>query len=312
MQIIKTSVIENIKHNFEELFPAEKKTAQYILDHLEEVTLLNISQLAKKAHASEASIVRMAKHLGYNGFFQMRLLLSNDVAQKDSDMLNNAPLLTSEKIFSACANRIRSLSSFISTNDLLCAAKLICEARICHIIGAGNTIPIASDLGFRLQRNGQSCMYSSLPEQYFNNIALGDSSDLVIAISRSGASTQVLKALSLAKKKEMKILVITADPNSQIMDFSDAILQINDTNEMHDQNVRADSHLLELAVNDALIYVIKNYERKWVNYLKKSGFTLKSKEREIQRYFFEKYQVQFLQMKCFSNSSSSRLLNHLV
>ena len=258
MQIIKTSVIENIKHNFEELFPAEKKTAQYILDHLEEVTLLNISQLAKKAHASEASIVRMAKHLGYNGFFQMRLLLSNDVAQKDSDMLNNAPLLTSEKIFSACANRIRSLSSFISTNDLLCAAKLICEARICHIIGAGNTIPIASDLGFRLQRNGQSCMYSSLPEQYFNNIALGDSSDLVIAISRSGASTQVLKALSLAKKKEMKILVITADPNSQIMDFSDAILQINDTNEMHDQNVRADSHLLELAVNDALIYVI-NY-----------------------------------------------------
>lgn len=259
MHIIKTSVIENIKHNFEELFPAEKKTAQYILDHLEEVTLLNISQLAKKAHASEASIVRMAKHLGYNGFFQMRLLLSNDVAQKDSDMLNNAPLLTSEKIFSACANRIRSLSSFISTNDLLCAAKLICEARICHIIGAGNTIPIASDLGFRLQRNGQSCMYSSLPEQYFNNIALGDSSDLVIAISRSGASTQVLKALSLAKKKEMKILVITADPNSQIMDFSDAILQINDTNEMHDQNVRADSHLLELAVNDALIYVIKNY-----------------------------------------------------
>ena len=220
MQIIKTSVIENIKHNFEELFPAEKKTAQYILDHLEEVTLLNISQLAKKAHASEASIVRMAKHLGYNDFFQMRLLLSN---------------------------------------DLLCAAKLICEARMCHIIGAGNTIPIASDLRFRLQRNGQSCMYSSLPEQYFNNIALGDSSDLVIAISRSGASTQVLKALSRAKKKEMKILVITADPNSQIMDFSDAILQINDTNEMHDQNVRADSHLLELAVNDALIYVIKNY-----------------------------------------------------
>ena len=145
-------------------------------------------------------------------------------------MLNNAPLLTSEKIFSACANRIRSLSSFISTNDLLCAAKLICEARMCHIIGAGNTIPIASDL--------------------------------VIAISRSGASTQVLKALSLAKKKEMKILVITADPNSQIMDFSDAILQINDTNEMHDQNVRADSHLISsypTIDRPNAIYVIKNY-----------------------------------------------------
>ena len=93
---------------------------------------------------------------------------------------------------------------------------------MCHIIGAGNTIPIASDL--------------------------------VIAISRSGASTQVLKALSLAKKKEMKILVITADPNSQIMDFSDAILQINDTNEMHDQNVRADSHLFFIDFCENIFY----------------------------------------------------------
>ena len=81
MQIIKTSVIENIKHNFEELFPAEKKTAQYILDHLEEVTLLNISQLAKKAHA-RSSIVRMAKHLGIMVSSKCGLLLSNDVAQR--------------------------------------------------------------------------------------------------------------------------------------------------------------------------------------------------------------------------------------
>ena len=123
MQIIKTSVIENIKHNFEELFPAEKKTAQYILDHLEEVTLLNISQLAKKAHASEASIVRMAKHLGYNGFFQMRLLLSNDVAQKDSDMLNNAPLLTSEKIFSAYFSSAETafVHSQVSSLQMICS-----------------------------------------------------------------------------------------------------------------------------------------------------------------------------------------------
>ena len=37
------------------------------------------------------------------------------------------------------------------------------------------------------------------------------------------------------------------------------ILQINDTNEVINQKVRADSHLLEIALNDALIYVVKNY-----------------------------------------------------
>lgn len=46
MQIIQSSVIDNIKVNFDSLFPAEKKVAQYILEHLNEVIFLNISELA--------------------------------------------------------------------------------------------------------------------------------------------------------------------------------------------------------------------------------------------------------------------------
>lgn len=201
MQIIQSSVIDNIKVNFESLFPAEKKVAKYILEHLNEVIFLNISELATNSNSSESSVVRMAKHLGYNGYFQMRLLLSNDISKKDKDILCNQPLLTSEKIFSSCANRIQSLSNMISTEQLVKAAKLIQNARICHITSIGNTIPVAIDLGFRLERNGQACTYSNQPEQYYNHIALGQKDDLLIAITRSGASKQVLKSISLAEKR---------------------------------------------------------------------------------------------------------------
>lgn len=37
MKIIQSSVIDNIKVNLKSLFPAEKKVAQYILEHLNEV-----------------------------------------------------------------------------------------------------------------------------------------------------------------------------------------------------------------------------------------------------------------------------------
>ena len=253
MKIIQSSVIDNIKVNLESLFPAEKKVAQYILEHLNEVIFLNISELATNSNSSESSVVRMAKHLGYNGYFQMRLLLSNDISKKDKDILSNQPLLTSEKIFSSCANRIQSLSNMISTEQLVKAAKLIQNARICHITS------IAIDLGFRLERNGQACTYSNQPEQYYNHIALGHKDDLLIAITRSGASKQVLKSISLAEKKGMKILIITASLNEEFTKKADCILQINDTNEIINQKVRADSHLLEIALNDALIYVVKNY-----------------------------------------------------
>ena len=242
MQIIQSSVIDNIKVNLESLFPAEKKVAQYILEHLNEVIFLNISELATNSNSSESSVVRMAKHLGYNGYFQMRLLLSNDISKKDKDILSNQPLL-----------------NMISTEQLVKAAKLIQNARICHITSIGNTIPVAIDLGFRLERNGQACTYSNQPEQYYNHIALGHKDDLLIAITRSGASKQVLKSISLAEKKGMKILIITASLNEEFTKKTDCILQINDTNEVINQKVRADSHLLEIALNDALIYVVKNY-----------------------------------------------------
>ena len=57
----------------------------------------------------------------------------------------------------------------------------------------------------------------------------------------------------------MKILIITASLNEEFTKKVDCILQINDTNEIINQKVRADSHLLEIALNDALIYVVKNY-----------------------------------------------------
>ena len=55
MQIIQSSVIDNIKVNFESLFPAEKKVAKYILEHLNEVIFLNISELATNSNSSESS-----------------------------------------------------------------------------------------------------------------------------------------------------------------------------------------------------------------------------------------------------------------
>ena len=79
-----------------------------------------------------------------------------------------------------------------------------------------------------------------------------------ISIASSAGKT-VLKSISLAEKKGMKILIITSSLNKEFSKKADCILQINDTNEVINQKVRADSHLLEIALNDALIYVVKNY-----------------------------------------------------
>ena len=67
MERIEISVVDNIRQMYEELFSAEKKVAKYILENRQEVVMLSVSELAHKSGASEATVVRMCKHLGYDG-----------------------------------------------------------------------------------------------------------------------------------------------------------------------------------------------------------------------------------------------------
>lgn len=259
MERIEISVVDNIRQMYEELFSAEKKVAKYILENRQEVVMLSVSELAHKSGASEATVVRMCKHLGYDGYFQMRLLMSRDAGQYKSPRSATGIPVSSRQIFAGDSERIQGLFESVSTEALLKAADLLIKAETIHIVSVGNNIPIVWDLGFRLERNGQKCTYSILPEQFFNHISLGSCNDVIYAISRSGSSTQVIRAVELAHKKRMKIIIVTGELNKPLVEHADCVLRVLEKKDNPMSGMRPDSHLLEFAVNDALLFAVKNY-----------------------------------------------------
>ena len=122
-------------------------------------------------------------------------------------------------------------------------------------------MPVSFDLGFRLQRAGVPCEYSMLFEQFINNINLGSKDDCVIAISRSGASTQVIRGIELANKKKMKIIMITGELNNKIISNADYVIKINEMKSQISSIYKPDSHLLEMSINDALVYVVQTLQK---------------------------------------------------
>lgn len=74
-------VIDTIKENYQQMFSAEKKVADYILQHPEQTVSANVSELAELSGVSDATVIRMCKHLGYQGFYQMKLNLARDLGQ---------------------------------------------------------------------------------------------------------------------------------------------------------------------------------------------------------------------------------------
>lgn len=261
MTNITNDITDLIEANYDKLFPSEKKVAEYILNNTREIIDLNVSELAKKANTSDATVVRAIKHLGFDGYNQMRLLISKALGKIETKIEAEDPLTNIQKFFALESERITKLSQTIDFENLVTIANIIIESERVHIIAVGNTTPISSDLGFRLQRTGVPCDYSLLFEQFINHINLGTQNDCVIAISRSGGSTQVIRAVELAKKTGMKIIAITGDLTSALASYADYIIKINEHKYQLSQIYNPDSHLIEIAINDAIIYAVQSIQK---------------------------------------------------
>ncbi|PIE31963.1 hypothetical protein CSA56_16830 [candidate division KSB3 bacterium] len=77
----KTELLAGIQERFPQLGRGQKKVAQYVLTHTEEVAFLTAAQLGKNVGVSEATVVRFASLLGYDGFPDLQTHIQNMMRQ---------------------------------------------------------------------------------------------------------------------------------------------------------------------------------------------------------------------------------------
>lgn len=78
------NVLITITEKYDEIFKAEKKVADFILKNPEVAVNANVSELANYSGVSDATVIRLCKHLGYSGYYQMKICLSRDMGSRDS------------------------------------------------------------------------------------------------------------------------------------------------------------------------------------------------------------------------------------
>lgn len=255
-------VLERIEEHYKQMFPAEKKVADYIRKNSDEIADMNIADLANGSKTSEATVIRICRRLGYKGFYQLKISLAKEGTQHQLICYHGAQddPETVNYILQETANNIVDLSKQLNMNSILPCAKLIREANIVHVVATGNTAPAAQDFAFRLGRLGIRTNCSFVPEYCLGNINLGSSLDVVVAISHSGSSISVLQAAELAHKKKMKVIAITDVIQSSVAKFSTVTLATPVRNNLF-RGFGAASNVHTLVVLDVLLYFIGNLER---------------------------------------------------
>ncbi|MCD2492111.1 MurR/RpiR family transcriptional regulator [Lacrimispora sp. NSJ-141] len=128
-------VIDTIKENYQQMFSAEKKVADFILQHPEQTVSSNVSELAELSGVSDATVIRMCKHLGYQGFYQMKLNLARDLGQHQlvgycGDQDNPD---TAKAILQGIARNLLNTASKLDMNVILVCAKMIRESEMVRL-----------------------------------------------------------------------------------------------------------------------------------------------------------------------------------
>ena len=80
--ILQREVLDVIKEKYGEIFAAEKKVADFVLQNPQKTVDSNVSEIAKQSGVSDATVVRMCHHIGYTGYYQFRITLARDLGKK--------------------------------------------------------------------------------------------------------------------------------------------------------------------------------------------------------------------------------------
>ncbi|MGN6714308.1 transcriptional regulator, RpiR family [Anaerocolumna jejuensis DSM 15929] len=215
-------VKQNILKIYDELTPVEKSVADFFLSNTKVIDF-NSRNISKLLYVSEATLSRFAKKCGYKGFrefiFDYKKDLSASVQEKD---------------FSALAMRVHDnyLKLFDESYELLDEpqmkriANLVNQCKRVCVYGMGSSGFVANEFRLRFMRTGLYVEAITDSQMIQMNSALVDEENLVIAISLSGKTKEILAGIRLAKKRNAKVVLITANKNVKESEYCDEVLYV--------------------------------------------------------------------------------------
>ncbi|MDR1567724.1 MAG: MurR/RpiR family transcriptional regulator [Streptococcaceae bacterium] len=198
--------------NIQSLNDLELIVYQYVIEHLNQLPKLTIRELSANCHVSTSTILRFCTKMGFEGFSELKFAIKkeHDESSVFEDYYDSAVHVDS---FLKKINRETYQKAFKPAVELMLKAE--------HIVFIGlGTSGVLGGYGSRYFVNIGINAYSvndpftPIPPRGFDNT-------LVVALSVSGETSEIIKMILGFKKSNAKILSITNDEHSTVARLAD-------------------------------------------------------------------------------------------
>lgn len=217
------NILELIQLKYLEFSLKEQKIANYILENGKSIKNMNITVFAKNCNVSTATVTRFCQKIDCQSFANLKIKLSSINLKSSSTNTKNDPLY---KVHSFYKDIINTTKNIVNIDDLKILYDKIKNAKRIYIYGLGSSGLTGTEFMLRLIRMGFHCQAITDSHLMLINSSILKDEDLVIAISCSGETLDVINAVKLAKKNKCFVASITSFPTSTLSLSSDFFIII--------------------------------------------------------------------------------------
>ncbi|MDY0927143.1 SIS domain-containing protein [Enterobacteriaceae bacterium RIT697] len=202
--------------------PTLQKLGDFILTDPQKVLYLTITELARETDTSEASVTRLCRHLGCKGYTEFKMALALDVQHNQPAAIASGDSI--DMLVEETVQALRDTGKFINREVLQLAVEALHQANTIQIYGVAASAITGEYLHYRLLRLGKSAQLFGDMHRAAMNASTLKEGDLVIAISASGSTKDVMHVVKVAKKQNARVLMLSNTLRSPMGSLADMLL----------------------------------------------------------------------------------------
>lgn len=215
---------------------SEKEIGRYILNHGDEVLSMSVKELAKKTYTSPATIVRLCKKIGLEGYNDFKIKYSAEL-QYDIHHSNRIDVnfpFDKDDSHQAISHKLATLSQeviadtikLIDFEQLNQIVDILYQHQMIDIYGSGNSLLAAMSFQHKMMRIQRDVNLKVLHgEQIFMSYN-SNHKRIAMVISYSGETNEIVQIAQILKEKQTPIIVLTSVGDNRLSHYADYILNI--------------------------------------------------------------------------------------
>lgn len=208
------------------LSESERHLLEYIVKHIDAIPNMSIVKLSEEASVSTATIVRLMKKIGYDGFTSFKYKIKDHVRQTSPDEMNSLDMIEA-KINSAIKKNeqeVLNTISMLSMGNIEDAIQKLYHSSKIYIFARGFSEMIAKEMAIKFQLTGKNCEMHNDPNIIKLISKRIKKTEIVIFVSLNGETEELVEACKNLKMRNVSTITLTAGIDSSLAELSEIVL----------------------------------------------------------------------------------------